>query len=266
MTMIKRTLSTSLAALVAMHAGSAIAQESSLATKMSISFLGINVGKLVNNISVANDTYKVSGAVRSNGVVSVVAKTRASFGSSGSISGTNLKPKTHFVKYTTNKKSGNIKVSYSGGDVKKISATPKIKYKKGSVPVTAAHLRSVLDPVSSLIFPVKASQIGNGRSVCNRTLPIFDGKARINLVMSYKSTQKAKVKGFKGNTFTCAIRYKPVSGIRPARKNIKFMKANRDMQVTLARVGNSNVYALFGFKVRTSKGTASGTAYSFVSK
>ena len=55
----------------------------------------------------------------------------------------------------------------------------------------------------------------------------------------------------------------PVSGIRPKKKNIKFMKANRDMHVTVARMGKSNYYTLIGFRVRTSKGIASASAYEF---
>ena len=49
----------------------------------------------------------------------------------------------------------------------------------------------------------------------------------------------------------------------PVANLIKFMKANRDMQVTVARMGDSNFYTLIGFRVRTSKGMASGSALEF---
>ena len=42
-----------------------------------------------------------------------------------------------------------------------------------------------------------------------------------------------------------------------------FMKANRDMEVTLARVGDSTVSSLFSFRVLTDKGLATGSAYHF---
>ena len=86
----------------------------------------------------------------------------------------------------------------------------------------------------------------------------------MNLVFSYKSKSVRKAKGFRGMTFKCSVRYQPVSGFRPFKKNVKYMKANRDMTVTMARVGQSNVYALFGFRVRTKSGVASGYAVKFV--
>ncbi|MEE9314449.1 MAG: DUF3108 domain-containing protein [Rhizobiaceae bacterium] len=234
-----------------------------LVTKIKVAFLGIGVGKMNSTISVADSQYSISGLVKTSGMVTVVSKTKATFASAGKISGKRLIPHGHNMKYKSNKKRGSLRLSFAGGNVTKTSAVPAIKYKAGSVPVDGSHMKSVLDPVSALLFPVEASGVGNGRSVCNRTLPVFDGKARMNLVFSYKSKAVRKAKGFKGMTFTCSVRYQPVAGIRPHKKNIKFMKANRDMSVTVARVGDSNLYALFGFYVRTSKGVASGSAARF---
>ena len=241
-----------------------LATDLNLTANFSVSFLGINVGKMTNALAVSGDSYKISGVVKSNSLVSVVANTSANYESIGWIRGLRAVPSVHTLKYRTNKKRGDMRMAFTGGHVQSVSATPKIIYKPGSVPVEDAHLQSVLDPVSSLLFPVKAGDVGNGRSVCNRTLPIFDGKSRINLVFSYKSSQTRKAKGFKGETFTCAVRYQPISGIRPKKKNIRFMKANRDMEVTMARVGESNIYALFAFRVKTDKGTAAGKAYKFI--
>jgi len=83
-------------------------------------------------------------------------------------------------------------------------------------------------------------------------------KSHLNAVLDPLSS-----KGFEGNVFTCALRYQPISGIRPFKQNIKFMKANRDMEITVAQVGNTNIYTLFGFKVKTQKGTAKGYATKF---
>ena len=239
------------------------ASDTTLQTKYNISFLGVNVGKMKNGYVLSDTNYKISGAVRTNSVVSLVAKTKASFASAGGIVGNRLVPVTHNLNYSSGKKKGDIKFSYAKGNVIGVKSSPKVKYKPGSIPVEASHLRNVLDPVSSLLFPVKTTDVGNGQKICNRTVPVFDGKSRVNLVFKYKSKRRANIKGFKGDTFTCAVRYQPVSGIRPFKKNIKFMKANRDIEITLARVGASNVYALFGFKVRTDKGTAQGSAYHF---
>ena len=246
--------------------GPALAENFSVLAKYNISFLGLPVGRMKNSMTVSGDNYTISGGARTSGAVAVVAGVRASFASKGKISKGAVIPASFNVDFKTKKKTGKIGLNYKNGSISAVSATPKIKYKPGSVPVEKAHLRNVLDPLSSLLFTVADSEIGNGVSICNRTVPLFDGKARINLKFSYKSKSRARVEGFSGDVFHCAVRYQPVSGIRPNKKNIKFLKANRDMQVSVARIAGTNLYTLFGFNVATDKGRATGSAYYFVKK
>ncbi len=234
--------------------------------KMTLGYLGISVGKFTNRIDVDGDRYAIRGDARTNAIVSIVAKTDARFDASGKIAGRRAIPDSHTLSYAQRKKQGNLRLAFASGNVVNAVSTPKVKYKKGSIPVTQNHLRGVLDPVSSLVFPVAVNEVGNGPAICNRTVPVFDGKNRMDLKFIYKSTSKAKVKGFSGPTFTCSVRYEPVAGMRMHKKNIKFMKSNRNMEVTLARLGETNVYALFGFRVKTQRGTATGNAYKFAKR
>ena len=251
------------ASAMAMLAGPVQAENLFHKSKFAINYLGVNVGEMKHIVELSNDGYKIFGSAKANSVVSIVAKVKASFSSTGKILKNRLVPTTHSVKFNNGRKSGRIKMGFTPEGVREISAKPKIRYKKGTVPLEKSHLRNVLDPLSSLLFPVKQNEVGDGRKVCNRTLPIFDGRERMNLALSYKAKGSATIKGFRGDTFTCWVRYQPISGIRPHKKNIKFMKANRDMQVTVARMGDSNFYTLIGFRVRTSKGMASGSALEF---
>ncbi len=235
-------------------------------TKMRISFFGVNVGTMKTNVKVSGKKYSISGSVASNPFVSLVARSRADYTSSGAISGRRVIPSQHQINYQQRRKRGSVRLAFARGDVKKMQSRPAVKYKKDAVPLKPDHLRAVLDPVSSLVFPVKESEIGDGSKICNRAVPVFDGKNRMNLKFRYKSSGKARVNGFSGITHTCSVRYQPLAGYRPHKKNIKFMRANRDMEVTMARIGNSSVYGLFAFKVRTLRGTARGKAYSFATQ
>lgn len=232
-------------------------------SKFDIYYLGVNVGEMRHAVELADDDYKISGSAKSNSVVSIISEVKASFASTGKITDDRLIPAAHNVKFKNGRKSKRLKIGFSQQGVRDIQARPRIKYKAGTVPLEKSHLKNVLDPASSLLIPVNTDDVGDGRKVCNRVLPIFDGRARVNLAFSYRSSGSANIKGFRGDTFTCAVRYQPVSGIRPHKRNIKFMKANRDMQVTVARMGESNFYTMIGFRVRTSKGVASGSAFEF---
>lgn len=248
---------------LALAPAAALAKEINLTSKFRVSYLGFNVGVVKSYLKVDQDRYSISGGAKANSLVSVITNAKANFASSGEITGGKLVPSKLSVSYKAGKKSGQLTMGYTNGGVASIKSQPKIKYKPGTVPLKKAHMKEVIDPVSSLLFPVKSQDIGNGRKVCNRVLPVFDGRSRMNIVLSYKSSKTERAKGFRGKVHTCSVRYQPVSGIRPKKKNIKFMKANRDMQVTMAQVGNTNLYALFAFRVRTEKGYASGKAYHF---
>ena len=126
-----------------------------------------------------------------------------------------------------------------------------------------SHLRAVLDPVSSLVFAVAPADVGDGGRVCARTIPIFDGVNRADLVLSHKGTRTVRAKGFRGKVHTCAVRYRPVAGHRSSKKAPRDYAANRNMEISVAQVGATRVYALFGFKVRTPRGTAAGEATTF---
>ena len=256
-------LSLALLGAPALTTGSTLAETIQLTAKHHVNFLGVNVGKVYYGVNIQDGQYSISGAAKANPNLALISKAKAYFASNGQIQGYRVVPDSASLGYKTRRKSGKLDVGFSKGSVEKISAKPEIKYKPDAIPVKPVHLKNVMDPISTLVFPVSDTDIGDGRKVCNRVLPVFDGRRRMNIVLSYKSSGTARVEGFSGPTHTCAVRYQPVSGTRPAKKNVKFMKANRDMEVTMARVGTSNIYSLFSFRVRTDKGPASGSAYHF---
>lgn len=243
-----------------------LAETVHLSAKHNVNFLGVNVGKVSYGLTINDGQYSISGAGKASPNIALLSKAKAYFSSKGQISGYRVIPDSTGLSYNSGRKSGKLDIGFSKGNIDSVSAKPEIKYKPDSVPVKPDHLKNVMDPISTLVFPVRIKDVGDGRKVCNRVLPVFDGRTRMNIVLSYKSSGTAAVEGFNGPIHTCAVRYQPVSGIRPAKKNVKFMKANRDMEVTLARVGDSNVYSLFSFRVRTDKGLATGAAYHFAAK
>ena len=80
-----------------------------------------------------------------------------------------------------------------------------------SVPITAAHLQNVVDPLSAIIL---LSQAHSGKEdACNKRLPIFDGKIRYDLVLSSKRYEIDPGAGkLRGTAYVCGVRYVPVAG------------------------------------------------------
>lgn len=242
---------------------SAHASEVTLSSKIKISYLGVNVGKMTNTVRITDTAYAVTGSAKTNGAVKVVARTSANFTSWGSLIDGWHYPAKHQLTYSTRKRNGSVNMNFASGKMTGSVSVPAVVYKAGVVPLQSDHMKLAFDPVSTLLFPVKAAKVGQGSAVCNRTVGVFDGKTRFNLVFSYKRSSNQSADGFRGKVFHCAVRYQPVSGYRPFKSDVKFLKANKDLEVSMARIGKSSVYGLFGFRVRTESGLATGRASLF---
>ncbi|MGO8426086.1 DUF3108 domain-containing protein, partial [Rhizobium ruizarguesonis] len=77
------------------------------------------------------------------------------------------------------------------GNIISATTTPAPKRPKNWIDVTPRDMRSVLDPISGLVFT-------GDTKVCSQTLPIFDGEARMDLVLSPKGDEDSSTNGFKG--------------------------------------------------------------------
>ena len=236
--------------------------------KLVLTMAGIPIGKLAMAVNVGNGYYSINGAAKAFGASRLFSNARGTAHSSGRYLENIITNNTHKLNYTTKKKRGSVNIKFGNSGVEKAIVSPVIKIKPGTVIVEPSHLKSVQDPVRTTIIAVSPSQIGNGAAICNRTLPVYDGKNRFNIKMRFKGTRKVVTKGFKGLSYVCAVRYEPVAGHRPFKKHIKRMKANKNIEIAMARISNSSLYGLIQFKVKTRFGTVVGkpSYYRTVSK
>ena len=71
-----------------------------------------------------------------------------------------------------------------------VEITPPIDQKPDRVPVKDGDKKGVVDPVSALLMPAVSAGNLIDSANCNRTIPIFDGAARFDVVLSYDETKK----------------------------------------------------------------------------
>ena len=147
-----------------------------------------------------------------------------------------------------------------------VAADPPIKTKPDTVPLMPEHTRGVIGPVSALVFAVGEGQSINGETVCNRNREVFDGKNRLSLTFSHKGSFESEADGNPGTVYRCAVSYTPIAGHRSSSKNVAFIAASRDIEVEMARIGDTRVFGLHGFTIPTRKGTVRASADEFVLK
>jgi hypothetical protein len=256
---IPRSSSFIVAALAAgFTAGPLAAGETKHDMKIIMALAGVPVGKLAVSLRLANQQYTMSGSARTFGVSRLFSKAKGYAKSNGKLVGDHIIALSHSVQYRSGKKNGSVDIQFNQGEVVDTKSVPAVHYKSDAVKVTAADLKSVLDPMSISIIAVNKEDIGNPNAICNRTLPIYDGKNRFDLKMRYKGRRQVVTKGFKGLVFVCSDRYVPVSAHRPHKKHIQQLKNNRSIEISLARIGSTAVYGIIQFSAKTPYGKIVG--------
>jgi hypothetical protein len=120
--------------------------------------------------------------------------------------------------------------------VEDLVALPPRRHPERYLPVTPEQTANALDPLSALI-QTNAPTDADG---CNRTLPIFDGRERFDLALRFSRSEAFDVNGLpRGSAVVCAIRYTPISGHRPGNKSVLFMQSNEEIEIWLARMGET---------------------------
>jgi len=251
-------------ATTALAATPANAGETKHDLKMVMALAGIPVGKIGISVRLKDDNYTMSGSARTYGISRLFSKAKGFASSSGELHGNHVIALSHSVKYRSDKERGSVDISFSKGNVVRSNSVPAVHYKPGSVKVTADDLHSVLDPMSISIVAVKKSEVENGNAICNRTLPIFDGKNRYNLKMKFKGRRKVVTKGFNGYSYVCSARYVPISGHRPNKKHIRQLAENKSIEISLARIGTTPIYGIIQFSVKTPYGKIIGKPSYFL--
>ena len=105
-----------------------------------------------------------------------------------------------------------------------------------------------------------------GPQACQRTHQVFDGRMRYDLKFAYKRMEQVKAeKGYEGPAVVCSVYFVPVAGFVPTRAAIKYLVAQRDMEVWLAPVGGTRVLVPFRVSIPTPIGQGVMQATQFIS-
>ena len=88
-------------------------------------------------------------------------------------------------------------------------------------------------------------------------MPIFDGRQRYDLTLTFKRVDHVKAeRGYQGQVVVCMITYEPVAGHRPERSAIKHLTQTREMEIALAPIAGTRVLAPFRVSLPTLLGPA----------
>jgi hypothetical protein len=169
--------------------------------------------------------------------------------SSGSFVSEELKPESHMYRFKQNpligkKKRSTLNMAFDDRGVTNVEFVPKKKRKKPSkhkIPVTEKHLEDVLDPLSAIM----ALSLDGTEDPCRRTISVFDGNQRFNLIFTPKRRSSRNI--------VCSVRFVPISGHR---KGEESSVITGNAEVKLRRVPKANIVIPSRITVPTIAGNA----------
>jgi hypothetical protein len=90
---------------------------------------------------------------------------------------------------------------------------------------------------------------------------------RYDLTLEFKRMETVKAeRGYRGPVVVCAIYFVPVAGYIPDRPVIKYLTAQRNIEIALAPIAGTRILVPFWMKVPTPLGPAKLEATSFVTQ
>jgi uncharacterized protein DUF3108 len=227
-----------------------------LKVSYDITLAGLPLGKADLSSSFNGSKYEMEGRAKLTGLAMILTGGKGEANASGTLDGDAPPRSARFTvisKTSDNQRS--VRMGLKSGQVAKVEIDPPLEPKPDRVPVKAADKKGVVDPMSALLMPAVASKNLTDPANCDRTLPVFDGASRMNVVLSYAETKNVEVPGYSGPVLVCNARYVPISGHRSERPGTKFMQENKDMSVWLAPVEGPRLLFPFKVSVRTMIGT-----------
>jgi hypothetical protein len=253
-------------ACLLLAAPSALAQ-GKLDARYEATLAGIPVGKGAWTIDIADDSFSASASGGTSGLLKAFAGGSGTGAAQGRVVNGALVSTNYSATTTTSKKSEAIRIVMSNGNVKEYAIEPEPPVDPDRLPITDAHRRGVFDPMTGSMLRVPGSGDPLSPEACRTEAAIFDGRMRYDLKLDFKRMETVRAeKGYRGPVVVCAVYFSPVAGYIPDRPVIKYLAAQRNIEITFAPIAGTRILVPFRMVIPTPLGTAMLEATQFITQ
>jgi hypothetical protein len=158
------------------------------------------------------------------------------------------------MSYKANSKITSVKLSFNGFGVSSVVLVPNKPPPREAIKLKPENLQNVFDPISATL----AISNANASDACNRTIPIFDGKARFDLKLSLKGREPIKEQRSSGQPaelVVCRVKYVPIAGYKP--KDFVHPWIDYDnIEIALRAIPSAGIYVPYRVTVPSTVGPA----------
>jgi hypothetical protein len=228
---------------------------------------GIPVGKGAWIIDIQDDQFSASASGGTAGLLKAFAGGTGTGASQGRVVGGALVATNYSATTVTAKKSEAIHMVLVNGNVREFGIDPEPPVDPDRIPVTEAHRRGVFDPMTGSMLRVSGTGDVLSPDACRTAAGIFDGRLRYDLKLDFKRMETVKAeKGYHGPAVVCAIYFTPVAGYIPDRPVIKYLAAQRNIEIAFVPIAGTRVLVPFRMTIPTPFGQAMLEATQFVTQ
>jgi hypothetical protein len=240
------------------------ASVSSLRVTYAARLAGIRIGTGVLSANIDSGRYTATISAQTSSVGRLVSQGQGEAVSRGFFGNTVAVPVSYDLSASEEDLTNIVRMRLSRGDIAELSAQPPLSEHPNRVAVRAQHRRDVVDPVSALLMPVPNVESARGPAACERTLPLFDGRQRYDIAMTF--VRMEQVQFGNGQAAVCRLRYRPIAGHRSNRRVNQDLAQNPNMYVWLSQVGNQALVAPVRMEIGLDFGTLSIQALDFAAQ
>ena len=172
------------------------------------------------HMAIATAPYSENAGARISGVAATLITDEASAATYGVLTSDQAVPTAFEADGKTSAETDTIKMKLDAAGVTDLVVeppSPPTTPKQERVPVSDADRKGVLDPLSAGLVIVAGSDDLLKPQSCEGRIPVFDGRRRFDVALSFKRLETVKAKGgYQGPAIVCAIHLFPISGHRVA--------------------------------------------------
>jgi len=245
--------------------GTGASAQGKLDARYVATLAGVPIGKGAWVIDIGDDQFTAAASGMTSGCCGCLRPARAMPPPAAPCVGDILAPTIFVSTINNDKRVEELRIVLSAGIVKELVVDPPTTPNPERVPLTDAHRRGVTDPMSAALIRVSGSGDPVSPEACRRTLPVFDGRMRFDLQLSFKRIEKVQAqKGYQGPVVVCAVQFVPLAGYVPERPAIKYLMAQQDMEIWLAPIPGTRIVVPYRISLQTPLGQGVLEATQFV--
>ncbi|MBS0248556.1 MAG: DUF3108 domain-containing protein [Proteobacteria bacterium] len=221
----------------------------------SISMVGVPIGQITWAIDLSPRAYQASASGKASGALSILVNGEGRVATQGTIDGEAVAPTFFSSNVTDDGETTGLQMTFENGSVKTLRADePTDKSKR--IPVRDEDKMHVTDPLSAMLIAAPEGEPPLSPARCERTLPVFDGQRRYDLILSFKRMDRIKLdRGYAGPVLVCAVVLRPIAGYRPDSVLVKYVGGRPGMEIWFMPIAGTPIIAPGRLKMPTGIGT-----------